>query len=60
MPNLGDILGSIMAEFTLARVRADLEAVKLMTLYRSEGLLDGASVPRFRLPDITIDLPMVI
>lgn len=49
-----------MTEFTLARVRADLEAVKLVELYRSEGLLEGAPIPRFRLPDITVDLPVLV
>jgi len=49
-----------MAEFTLARVRADLEAVKLVELYRKEGLLEGASVPRFRMPDVTVDLPLLV
>lgn len=60
MPRLGDLVGSLMAEFTLARVRADLEAVKLVELYRSESLLEGAPVPRFRLPDITVDLPVLM
>lgn len=60
MPRLGDLIGTLMAEFTLARVRADLEAVKLVELYRSEGLLAGAPVPRFRLPDITVDLPVLV
>lgn len=49
-----------MAEFTLARVRADLESVKLVELYRKEGLLEGASVPRFRMPDVTIDMPLLV
>lgn len=60
MPRLGDLVGSLMAEFTLARVRADLEAVKLVELYRSESLLEGAPVPRFRMPDITVDLPVLM
>lgn len=60
MPRLGDLVGSLMAEFTLARVRADLESVKLVELYRKEGLLEGASVPRFRMPDVTVDLPLLV
>lgn len=60
MPRLGDLVGTLMAEFTLARVRADLEAAKLVELYGSEGLLEGAPVPRFRLPDITVDMPVLV
>lgn len=60
MPRLGDLVGSLMTEFTLARVRADLESVKLVELYRKEGLLEGASVPRFRMPDVTVDLPLLV
>ncbi|MBX9609476.1 MAG: hypothetical protein K2Y51_24925 [Gammaproteobacteria bacterium] len=60
MPRLGDLVGTLMAEFTLARVRADLEAVRLVELYGAEGLLQGAPVPRFRLPDITVDMPVLM
>lgn len=60
MPRLGDLVGTLMTEFTLARVRADLETVKLVELYRGNSLLQGASLPRFRLPEISVDLPVLI
>lgn len=49
-----------MTELTLARVRADLEAAKLVELYKGSTLLQGAPLPRFRLPEVTIDVPVMI
>jgi len=60
MPNLGDYIGQLMAEITLARVQADLEAVRLAEHYAKHPLLKTFPVPRFRLPDVTLDFPIAI
>jgi hypothetical protein len=60
MPNLGDYIGQLMSEITLARVQADLESVRLADYYANHPLLKTFPVPRFRLPTVTLDLPVAI
>lgn len=60
MPYLGDYLGHLLSEITIARVQADLEAVRVAELYASHPLLRYMSVPRFRLPTMTLDVPVII
>jgi hypothetical protein len=60
MPNLGDYIGQVMAEITLARVQADLEAVRLADYYANHPLLKTFPVPRFRLPTVNLDFPVAI
>lgn len=83
MPNLGDFLGHILSEVTMARVQADLEAVTLATYYhaatppveRTDGdggangngtaalrakLLRAMPVPRFRMPNVEITVPVCV
>lgn len=60
MSNLSDYIGQIMAEITLARVQADLEAVRLADYYANHPLLRTFPVPRFRLPNVTLDFPIAI
>lgn len=60
MPKLGDYLGQLVSEITIARLHADLEAVRLAELYASHPLLRHMPVPRFRLPEVQLDLPVVI
>ncbi len=49
-----------MSEITIARMHADLEAVRVAELYAGHPLLRHLPVPRFRLPNITVDIPVVI
>jgi hypothetical protein len=60
MSDLADFLGKLAASFTRARVQADLEAVRVAELYASHPLLRHFPVPRFRLPTIEVDAPLVI
>lgn len=60
MPYLGDYLGHLLSEITIARVQADLEAVRVAELYASHPLLRHVPVPHFRLPTMTLDVPIVI
>jgi hypothetical protein len=60
MPYLGDYLGHILSEITIARFQADLEAIRVAELYASHPLLRHLPVPHFRLPTMTLDVPIVI
>ncbi len=60
MPNLGDYLGMLLSEITVARMHADLEAVRVAEQYASHPLLRHMPVPRFRLPDVQMDIPVAI
>ena len=60
MPYLGDYLGHLLSEITIARVQADLEAVRVAELYASHPLLKHMPVPHFRLPTMTLDVPVIV
>lgn len=60
MPYLGDYLGSLLEEVTRARVRADLEAVRVAEIYRSHPLLRNFPIPRVRLPQVEMDVPVLV
>lgn len=60
MPYLGDYIGHLLSEITIARMHADIEAVRVAEFYAAHPLLRNMPVPRFRLPDVTIDVPVVI
>lgn len=60
MTNLGDYLGQLMSEVVMARVQADLETVRVAELYASHPLLRHMAIPRVRLPEIEMEVPVVI
>src|SRR5438132_458461 len=60
MPALGEYLGTLLAEITSARLQADLEAARIAQLYASHPLLQHMPVPRFRLPSVSLDLPVAV
>ncbi len=60
MAFIGDYLGQLMAEVTMARMHADLEAVRIAEMYANHPLLKNMPIPRFRLPTVEIDVPVVI
>jgi hypothetical protein len=60
MSNFGDFIGQCLAEITTARVQADLESVRLADFYATHPLLKSFPVPRFRLPTVTIDVPLAV
>ena len=60
MPYLGEYLGHLMAELAIARMEADLETVRLAELYAAHPLLRSMPVPHLRLPDVDVDLPVLI
>lgn len=60
MPPLGDYIGQLMSEITIARMHADIEAVRVAELYASHSLLRNMPVPHFRLPNVEVDVPVVV
>lgn len=60
MPKLGDYLGLILAEFTRARMTADMESVRIAKLYAGDPMLRTMPIPHFRLPNIEVDIPVII
>lgn len=60
MPKLGDYIGHLLSEITIARMHADIEAVRVAELYADHPLLRNMPVPRFRMPDVEMDVPVVV
>lgn len=60
MADLGDIIGSFMTGVIRARRMSDENTAALAEYYRSNPLLEGLSVPRIRIMELTIDLPVLI
>jgi hypothetical protein len=60
MSDLGDLMGSLMSGLIRARRVADEQTAVLAEYYKSNPLLEGLSVPRIRVPELTIDMPMLI
>lgn len=60
MADLSKLLGSILASVAHARRIADEETAAIAEYYRANPLLEGMSLPRVRIPEMVIDLPMLI
>lgn len=60
MPYLGDFLGHLLSEITMSRVQADLEALRLAELYANDPILKHFPIPRFRLPAVTVRVPVAV
>lgn len=60
MTDLGDLLGSMMSGLIRARRMADEQTAALAEYYKDHPLLEGLSVPRIRIPELTIDMPLLI
>lgn len=57
---LGDVVGAMLADVARARVRADVEAMRIAETYSRDPLLRHLSVPRFKLPELVVDLPVLV
>lgn len=60
MADLGDIIGSMMTGIIRARRLADEETAALAEHYRENPLLEELTVPRIRIPELTIDFPIIL
>lgn len=60
MPYLGDYLGQLISEITTARMNADLESIRIADFYSTHPYLKYLPVPHFRLPTVTLNVPVSI
>ncbi|WP_130735633.1 hypothetical protein [Flavobacterium sp. J27] len=60
MPNLNEYLGSVMTSITNARVISDLQTTKIAEQYANHQFLQHFSVPRMRIEDIEMTIPVGI
>ena len=60
MADLGELIGSLMAGIIRARRMADEQTAVLAEYYRTNPLLESLSVPRIRIPELTLDVPFII
>ncbi len=62
MSELSDTLGHLLCEITRARMAADREAVRIARQYAEDdgGLLRHFPVPRMRMPQLELTLPVVV
>jgi hypothetical protein len=60
MADLGDVIGALMAGIIRARRIADEQTAALAEYYRGNPLLQGLSVPRIRIPELKIEMPVIV
>lgn len=60
MADLGRLLGTLLGSLAHARRIADEETAAIAEYYKSNPLLEGMSLPRVRVPELVLDLPMII
>jgi hypothetical protein len=60
MLDLTTVLGSLMTSIVGARKIADEQSAILAEYYKENPLLEGLSVPRIRIPELIIDMPLMI
>jgi len=58
--DLSDFLGHILTEITRARVQADMESIRIAEMYANHDLLQHFPIPRVRLPEVEINLPVIL
>ncbi len=60
MPTLNEYLGGIFSSITDARVMADVQTVQVAEQYAKHDLLKHFAVPRMRIGDIELTIPIAI
>lgn len=60
MPKLNDYLGSIISSISNARVMADVQTIKVAEDYANHDLLKHFAVPRMRIADVELTIPVAI
>jgi len=58
--DLETVIGAFVTAIARARRIADEETASIAEHFRQQPLLAGMSVPRIRLPEVTVDLPLVV
>jgi hypothetical protein len=60
MPKLNDYIGSLVSSITEARVMSDMQTVKVAEEYAKHDLLKHFSIPRMRIDDIEMTIPVAL
>jgi hypothetical protein len=60
MPKLNDYIGSLVSSITNARVMSDIQTVKVAEQYAQHDLLKHFSIPRMRIDDIEMTIPIAL
>lgn len=60
MTDVGEIIGSLMTGLINARRVADEHTAALAEHYKDNPLLEGLSIPRIRIPELTVDMPILL
>lgn len=60
MIDLGETIGALMSGILRARRIADEHTAGLAEYYKQHPLLEGLSVPRIRIPELIIDMPIIV
>lgn len=58
--DFGEIIGSFLVGLAQARRMADEQTAALAEYYQSHPLLQGMSVPRVRVPEMSIEVPLLL
>ncbi len=57
---LSDYVGFIFSEIVKARVIADSESKRIAMIYKDDEILKSFSVPRFKIPEMDITIPVLL
>ncbi|OQX64136.1 MAG: hypothetical protein B5M56_00750 [Desulfococcus sp. 4484_241] len=60
MADLGELIGTFLSSVAHARRIADEETTAIAEYYKDNPLLEGMSVPRIRVSELTLELPVLI
>jgi hypothetical protein len=60
MVKLNDLVGTILNDMARARVEADIESLRIAEMYSKNELLKTMPIPRMRLKNFTVTLPIAI
>lgn len=60
MPKLNEYIGSIVSSITNARVMSDVQTVKVAEEYSKHNLLKYFSIPRMKIEDIEMTIPVAL
>jgi hypothetical protein len=60
MPKLNEYIGSLVSSITNARIMSDIQTVKVAEEYANHHLLKYFSVPRLRIDDVEMTIPIVL
>jgi hypothetical protein len=60
MPPLGDYLGHLLAEITIARLHASAETLRIGELFASQTNLRSMPIPHLKIMEIDLDMPVAI